>query len=460
MIPQSIKKITSLASLLLLFGFLSYGQNQKANESKSYSFTLDEAVNFALANNANLKNAKIDLAISKQTVKEVRSIGLPQVNANLGLTNNAIIPVQVFPNFINSALPPGSPKGPDFIEAAFGVNWSQNNSINLNQLIFDGTFFLGLKAASQYVELSQRILQGAEVDIRAGVTKSYYFALVNDYAIQLMQENLKTLDSSYRETKLLVETGFAELLDLERLEFQISNLKLQLKQFEDLKINSQNNLKLLLGLNFNDNLELKDNLENLGNKAIELNSTALDVNNRPEMRTINQQIILNQMDVKRYKYAYLPKINGNLNYQQNTFGTNFSDMGKTYYEGLTWGLSVQVPIFSGGYRSSQVKKAELNLEKTLNNKYFLENQIQNEVNSSRLTYIRAKSALEVQNQNLKLASRIKESTLLKYQNGLGSNLEYITAVRDYTQAQVNYMNAVYDLLIAEIDYKKALGIIK
>ncbi|HYG17007.1 MAG TPA: TolC family protein, partial [Bacteroidia bacterium] len=141
-----IKKITTCMIALVL------AVTAQAQASK---FNLKEAIDFALKNNPNLVNARIEETIADKKVSEIKAIGLPQVSAGVSYTNYIQIPTQRLPNFINEALPPGSPRGPEFIDAQFGIPHSLGANVTLNQLLFDGTYFLGLKAAQEFVKISQ-----------------------------------------------------------------------------------------------------------------------------------------------------------------------------------------------------------------------------------------------------------------------------------------------------------------
>lgn len=445
---------------MLLLSFIALGlYAQQQTDVKKFS--LQEAVSFARSNNYALKNGKLDVQSAQQKVKEITATGLPNVNASGGFTHNIKIPVQVFPNFINAALPPGSPRGPEYIEAAFGIPFSATGSITASQLIFDGTFLMGLKASKEFVNLSKISVTRSEIETEVNVSKAYYLALLLNTNINLIDKNLDALNKTSAEMEQLSKNGLIDKIEADRIRLQLSNLNLQRSKINDQYRVSLMVLKFQMGLNVNDSILLTDSLQNLyEKKSAVLVESKVDFGKRQEYQLLKQQEKLNLLDKKRYQYAYAPSLSGFFTHQQNSFGNNFSELGDRWFPGTFWGLNLRVPIFEGFKKQSQIQQTRIALMKNKNDLSNLENAIEQEVFSAKTNYIRATEQIKNQEANLDLAQEVYNRTELKYKNGVGSSLELTTAQNDLETARANYLNTVYDFFVAELDLQKALGNIK
>ena len=144
-----------------LFCFLSM-------TSLAQTFSLKEAVDYAILHHVQVKNSQLDLQNAGAKINEIKAIGLPQVNAGVTYTNNLIIQRMFIPA---KTFNPSAAEG-EIVAAEFGVKNSGMANVGLSQLVFDGTYLLGLKASEVYKELSTKNLvqskqQVAEALVRA-----------------------------------------------------------------------------------------------------------------------------------------------------------------------------------------------------------------------------------------------------------------------------------------------------
>lgn len=437
---------------LFLISFAFVGLPALAQENNQ--FTLLQAVEYAKKNNPTLKNAKVDIEIARKKVLETTAMGIPQISGALDYTGQPRIPVTVVPNFINPNDPP--------LEFRMGISHQLSAKLNVNWLLLDGTYFLGLKAASQYVQMASVMQANTEVETEINVTKAYYLALLAEQSLELMESNIQTLQKTTNETKALFQAGFAELLDYQRLELQLSNIKTQKQKLLDQKEFSVRILKFQMGYPVDQDIKLSDDLAALlkrtGTPAT--NSTSFD--QRPEMKILQQQQVLNKLNASRYVVSNFPSLSVWGQHQQNTFATEdqFSTLGDRYFGGTLWGFSLRVPIFGGMQRIAQYQQAKLEINKTNNNIDNLKLAVSNEVFQTSAQYRTALASVEIQKANLDLAKEIYGITEKKFKEGVGSSLEVTNANNDLKNAENNYVNAIYELLMADLEYKKAMGLIK
>jgi outer membrane protein len=159
----------------ILFLWVLFTANGYAQQSTSRAFTLQEAIDFALDNNISLKNSKESVEASEARAKEVMGMGLPQLNATGSIIDNYIIPTSFIPALI---FDPNAQPG-ELIGVKFGTQYTGNAAINLQQMIFNGSYIVGLKASKTFIDLSRKDLIKTQTDVVEAIKKAYYSVLVN-----------------------------------------------------------------------------------------------------------------------------------------------------------------------------------------------------------------------------------------------------------------------------------------
>lgn len=432
---------------ILMLSFCFFGLNTLHAQSKSgdtLSFSIIQAIDFALSNNADVKNAYADVAISNQTVKEVTSIGIPQLKANVAFQDAIQKQVFVFP--VNGIATP----------IRVGNKYTTQASLNLSWLILDGTYLLGLKSAKQFTDLSKKLASKTETDVKIDIAKSYFMCLITKENISLVNSTYNTLNSTFTQVKALNKEGFTESLDVDRMQLQINNIKISQQKLDDQYQILLGLLKTKMGLDPNTPIKLTDGISDLNDKFNNLDTTGkVDLKARTDYQVMQQQLVLNKLNVKRYQYGKYPNLVGGFTYQQSNFGEKIDY--NTWYSNSFIALQVNVPIFSGFANDAKIQKAKIEQIKTEQSIKKVEHLISLDAMQSKLKYLRAMELVNQQKENLDLANRILKVTTIKYNEGVGSNLEMITANQDLKTTQTNYLSAVYDLLVAKLDFLVATG---
>ena len=434
-----------IMSLLLASNLLFSQQN----------FSIKEAVDYAVQNHVNIKNAQLDILNAEARVNEIKGIGLPQINGNFGYTNNFIIQKVFIPA---KTFDPTAPEGA-VIAAEFGVRNAGQAGIGLSQILFDGSYLLGLKAADVYKELSKKALVQTKQQSAENVTKAYYSILVNEERLKLLNLNIGRLDSLLRDTKALNGQGFVEKIDVQRLEVQRNNLKIENQNVERLQELSYYLLKFQMGKKVNEIVVLTDKLSDINvNELSPDNEIDMKYPNRIEYSILQTQDRLAQLDLKNQKSAYLPKIILTSNFNYSAGRPQFFDLfTQPWFNAASAGLMVQIPIFDGFQRKNKIIQSQNNLQKVKNGYELLENSIDLQVKQGQITLKNAYETLQEQKANMDLAQEIVRVSKIKYKAGVGSNLEVVTAEISYKEAQTNYFTTFYNALIAKVDLDKALG---
>lgn len=436
------------------------------------AMTLDQAIEYARNHNVEVQNSKLEIQVSQKEVKSIVSTGLPQINASGQFLHNVQIAAQQFPDFISPAvygvliqeglLPASSFKAGQPQTVQFGAPAMMVGMVTLNQLLFDGTYFLGLNAAKEYVELSKLMSGKTEIDVTERVSKAYYLAVLSDHNLGLLKESLATIEKTYDETKAMYEAGIAEQLDVDRLDFAKTNLSNQVKNTEYQKNMSLQMLKLTMGMNINEPLTLTQDIDALSSAATVINATQADYNNRIEYKILEEQLTLDSLNIKRYKVGYIPKLTLSATHQRNSFASSESltGLGKTWNPGTSYSLNLSVPIFDGLYKKAKTDQARVKMLQDQNTMENFKNSVDLEIQNAIANYEMQLNNLETQKKNRALARSIFDKSKIKFNEGVGSSFELIQAENDLNTAEINYTNTLYSLLVAQLELKKAIGELK
>jgi outer membrane protein len=436
--------------VLSFAGFIANGQ-QKDMTSQVHNFTVDDAVSFALKNSVQVRNALVDLRMQQQSNKEITAQALPQINASGSLTDYLDIPTSLIPAEFT-----GGPAG-TYIPIKFGTKYNASGGISVTQILFDGQVFVGLQARSTSLQFYSKQAEVTQESIKVNVMKIYYQLVVGRQQLTTVQANIDRFEKLLHDTKEMYKQGFAEQLDVDKVNVQLINL-------QTTKVKTQNqldagnaSLKFLMNMPQKDQLVLVDSLtqESLRENILSENYQYTD---RKDYQLLQLNRKLNEFNIRRYKLSYLPILSANGNYAANAQRRKFDFFnGGPWYKTSLIGLSLQVPIFDGFAKKARIGQAKLALEKTDNNIEQLMASIDNDIKQSSLNITSALVTVDAQKKNMELAERVYNSTKLKYEQGLGSNQEISTAQTDLVTAQNNFYSSLYDAIIAKIDYQKAAG---
>lgn len=425
---------------------------QKTTIPQIHSFTAKEAVDYALQNAVQVKNALIDIQLQEQQNKQVTAQALPQINGSVAFTDYLAIPTQLVP-----AEFAGGPAG-TFIPIKFGTKYSATYGGNLQQILFDGQVFVGLQARKAAIQNSVLAADITKEQIKANVYKVYYQLVVAKKQIGTLVANISNYEKLLHDTKEIYKNGFAEKLDVDKVQVQLSNLETQKLKAQNQVDAGKEGLKLLMNIPQADSLYLTDTLSDDEIKANVLDES-YNYEDRKEFQQVETGIQLDKYNVKRYQLSRIPTLTFSANYNRNAQRTtfNFFKNEEPWYSSSFLSFNLNIPIFDGGARRANIQSAKLNLSKMNNNLDQLKSSIDNDVAQSRINMRSAILTMDSQKKNIDLAQSVYNSTKLKYEQGLGSNQEISTAQADLVTAQNNYYSSLYDAIIAKIDYLTAAG---
>ncbi|PZX55910.1 outer membrane protein TolC [Algoriphagus ratkowskyi] len=432
---------------------------QEAPPRETLQLNLKETLEYALENNVDAKNAKLELLIAETTVKEELSKGLPQINGSFNFNYNPAIQVIFLPN----EPPFGDPSiDSDVIPARFGVSYQSGLGVTASQMLFDGSFFVGLRASKTLRELTEYDRIKTENDVLVNVKKAYFGVLVNKERIKLAEANLTRIDSLLDETKAIYEAGLAEKIDVSRIQVQRNNTYTQVERSRTAYEISKQLLKIQMGLPKDYDILITETLADL-NPGDQLNQLlTMEGVTRVEVSQLEKNLELVGLDLRNNTVQYIPKITLNANYQRSGASNELGNIydNRNWFSSSLLGVTMQIPIFDGFLKSARIQRNRIQLDQLNNQRYFLDDNISLEIFQAKTNLKNDLNIMNVQKENMALAQEVYDISKIKYNEGVGSNLEVVEADAALIESEINYLGALYDGLISKVDLEKALGILK
>lgn len=438
------------------FGIIGFSAFCQTGNSQTQSFSLKEAVAFALKNHPVIKNAEADVKSSEYKRKEIRGIGFPQISTSFDLKDYEELPTQLLPGDFFGM--PGT-----YIPVKFGVKYNATGAIQASQILFNSDYIVALKSSKSFMELSEKNLQKSKIETTTLVSKAYYNVLVNRERAKLIEANLDRLKKLLDDTKALLSGGFVEKIDADRVTVAYNNLLSEKEKVSRLVGLTEILLKFQMGIDLTTPILLTDGLNLEEPPAIDsVQISSFDFNNRIEYSLLQSQRKLNEIDIKKSNWRYFPSVvlYGNYSQQAQRNEFDFFDTDKKWFPIGLIGGTISLPIFDGFQNHYRLQQSKINLLKTQNNLRMLENSISLEIQSSQISYLNTLNSVKTQKSNMELAQGIYDVAKKKYDQGVGSNLEVMTAETSLKEAQTNYIGALFDYYVAKIDFEKATGKIK
>jgi outer membrane protein TolC len=425
---------------LLLFASLMQAQEQK----ESYSFSLKQAIEHAVQNNYSVINANRDIEAAKQKKWETTTIGLPQINGTVGYQNNfelqkSLIPAEIF----------GGPAG-TFQEVAFGTKHSMNATATLSQLIFDGSYLVGLQSAKTYLKISENAKIKTTQEIKEIVINSYGNVLLADESILILKKNKGILEKTLSDTKEIYKNGLIEEENVEQLQITLASINSSLENVKRQKTIANDMLKLILGINLENELTLTDKLNVLAQNNVDL---AILKEEFSASNNIDYQIGQNlqtskELLLKLEKSKALPSLGANVNFGYNAFGDQFQffSNNQKWFNYSNLGINLNIPIFSSFGRSSRTQQAKIALEQSKTQLTETEQKLKLQFEKAKSDYEFSLEQLTTSKSNLNLAERIENKNQIKFTEGLSSSFDLTKAQEQLYAAQQNYLQAMLDVI--------------
>ncbi len=431
------KKFLIISFLLLSISAFS--------QKKPYTFSLEEAVTFALDSNYSSINARRDIAKAIKQKWETTAQGLPQIDGNISYNNNLKQPVTLIPAEFNGGAP-GT-----FVPVSFGTKQNANAVATLNQLIFDGSYLVGLKAAKAFLRYSENYNEKTRLEVRKGVINAYGSVLLAQELVDNFGKNKSTLEKNLDETRKIFENGLTEEESVEQLEITLLDVETQLNNALRSQAIAKQMFNLALGIDVETPVILTDSLDQLADENINLSllNASLNIEENADYKIgynlVEQRYFENRLE----KSKALPRLSAFVNYGASANSEDFSFFNgdQVWYQSSVLGVSLNIPIFSSGMRSAASQRTRIALDQAKTDLEQTRQQIKLDLTTAQSNYQFAIENYENSKKNLELAERIEGKNQIKFTEGLStsfdlrqSQTQLYTAQQQYFQAMLNVIN--------------------
>lgn len=444
-----IRKLLFLTIILITIA--STGQ-----EGKTHTFTLEQAITFAIDSNYTAINARRDIAAAVHRKWETTATGLPQINGAIGYQNNLKQPTTLLPAEITGGTP-GT-----FVPVTFGTKQNASATATLSQLLFDGSYLVGLKAAKVFLSFSENASQKTDLELRKGVIYAYGSVLLAQESVLVLEENKKNLEKSLFETNEIYKNGLTEEENVEQLQITLLEIKTLLNNAKRNTQIAKETLLMALGLPIDEIIELTDSLENLTQKntSLVLLETSLNVENNIDYKIAQNLTQQRELEVKLEKSKGMPSLSAFVNYgtQANSDDFSFFDGKQIWYQSSIFGVNMNVPIFSSGGRTAKTQRAKIELEKANTQLTQTQQTIRLNFNTAKSNYQFAIENFENSKQNVALAERIEHKNQIKFTEGLSTSFDLRQAQMQLYSMQQNYLQAMLQVITANAELETVLNV--
>jgi len=426
-----------LLYIFFLAGLIGFAQDTPA------SFSLNEAVEWGMNYNRTLKRATIEVQKAHKEKWKTLSIGFPQINANLIYQNNIEQPVSLIPaQFF------GGQAG-EFAEVIFGTKQTAMGTVELNQLIFDGTYVVGVQGIRHFIETAENVLEKTQIEVKKAIVTSYVNALVARESLAVLKKNALALEKNIEEAHQLYKNGFTEEESVEQLRLTLSSLNSQIRYLSKSADLADNVFKLLLGIELTENLDFSNSLEELATLHLLKEDPTASYENNIDIRLAENEVTTEGFLYRLERAKGLPSFSAFLNgsYMGNNDEFDFTNSSQKWFGSSAFGFKLKVPIFSSFGRMASAQKAKLSVLQAETKLIEVKAQIYVDWQNALNNYALAKEEHATALENLSLAERIEKKNTTKFFEGLSGSFDLRQAQLQLYQAQQKAIQGMRNVIL-------------
>lgn len=419
-----------------------------ASAQETMKLSLQDALKMALQNNTNILNSELDLKMAQKKVWETMSSGMPQINAKAAYS--------FYPKVPNLPATFFDPNADENATIALMPKQNVVADVTVSQLIFSGSYIVGLQATKVYYGLTQQNHEKTKLDVTETVVNTYHMLQLAEESRKILAQNLDNINKTLYEITEMNKQGFLEKTDVDQLEVTANTIRNAMNQIDSNLDMGYRLLKIQLGIEEIAKIELTDQMES--GEALTTSSTLLIAEQFNIDSNIDYQLIKTsekaaQLDLKLAKSSFLPTLNGFYNHTEKLKAPLLDFQPKDLI-----GVNLNVPIFSSGQRSSIVAQKRMSVEKAQNTQKFVSNSLLMQASQYKNDVKLKLEKYQNQKKSKQLSDDIYQRTLEKYKQGMASSMDLMTSQNQYLTNLTDYYQSIYDLQGAKSKLEKLYNI--
>jgi len=428
-----------LLGTLMLWAGISFAQNT--------SFSLEEAKNYALENNLSVANAEADVRIANYQKIETIAMGLPQVSAQGGFSNFLNLPVQV----LDASFFGGQPG--ELISFRAGTDYSSSLNFNVNQLVFNGSYIVGLQLSKHFTKMQTTAAAVTKEDVIYNVIQAYELAAVSKANLVFMDSLVIITQNLIDKQQNYLDLGLMLQEDMDQLNYSLFNAKQSQTQAKLQYQNALEFLKFSMGYPMEQPIEITVTAQQLMSTP---GKTGGDVKTNLTYQVMKDQVQFSEYTLKNDRAAYMPSLNAYFQHGYNAYRNefNFFDGNQDWFTQTSWGLQLNIPILSSGQRYYKAQQSKVNLLKAQNSLEQMEQTLTMQSLQAKNNLESARSRYKLQQENVKLAQSIYENEIAKEQIGKGNSIIVTQKYNQLVVAEAQMVSSALELLQAQLELNK------
>ncbi|KAB1157187.1 TolC family protein [Tenacibaculum aiptasiae] len=417
-------------------------------QEKEMSLSMREAIQFAIKNSYNNKVALNDIEAAKKRKWETTAIGFPQISGVINYQNNL---KQQFP-------------GVDFNgdgTVDFGAKHNVTGTVTLDQLLFDGSYLVGLQSARTYLKISEQAKEKTELATREAVINAYGNVLVAEERIEILKGNKKTVDRQLKGAVEGFKQGLTEEETVEQFKITQGNIISQQRNADRNREIAYQMLNLSLGNPINTKLKLTDSLDDLvvNNTDLNLLAQSFNLKNHIDFRIAENDREAKRLLMKLEKNKALPTVRAYVNYSRlaNADSFNFFNSSQDWISTSVFGVGINIPIFSSLGRSAKTAQAKIALESADIRLAETKQKLNLQAEQAQSNYQLSIENYETAKKNLALATRIERKQKIKFDEGVTTSIDLLSARNQLYSQQNNYLQSILNIISNKAKLDNALN---
>ncbi|MDO6812766.1 TolC family protein [Tenacibaculum soleae] len=420
------------------------------------NLSMQDAIEYAIKNNYDNKIAVNNIAAAHKKKWETTTIGLPQIDGTIDYQNWLRQQVSLLPGEIAGGAP-GT-----FVPVKFGTKQTMNATVTLRQLIFDGSYIVGLQSAKTYLKISEQSKEKTALATREAVINAYGNVLVTEKTIAILEKNKEVVQKNLVETQKIYKNGLTELENVEQLQITLGNIENNLSNTVRMKVIAYKMLNISLGNSIDKKIRLTDTLDNLvlSNTDFSLLTKVFEVNNHIDYRMVENDKESKRLLMRLEQSKALPRLSAFVNYGASANSNDFTFLNgsQKWFSSSLLGVTLNVPIFSSFGRSSRTAIARIEFENAEIQRENVKQQLLLKAASAKSEYQLSIESYQIAKKNLELSERIEKKQQIKFFEGISSSFDLLQAQNQLYSQQNSYVQSMLNVIAKKAQLENALNI--
>ncbi len=435
-----------------VFVFFFIGNVIAQEQEKEMRFSMQEAIDYAVKNSYDTKVSVNNVEAAKKKKWETTTIGLPQINGAVDYQKWIKQQIQLI-DFDGDGVDE---------ELIFGKKQTSTATVTLSQLLFDGSYIVGLQSAKTYLKISEQAKEKTELATREAIVNAYGNVLVTEKSIEILERNKTVLQKNLNETQKIYENGLTELENVEQLQITLGNIENTLRNAIRLKDIAYQMLNISLGNPIDTKLILTSKLDDLvvQNTDLSLLATEFNINNHIDFKIAQNDRESKRLLMKLEQSKYLPTLSAFVNYGVTAFSDSFTffNSEQRWLGSSLLGVSLNVPIFSSFGKNAKVQQAKIELENADIKLEEAKQKLNLQVETAKSEYQLSIENYQTAKKNLALAEKIERKQEVKFFEGISSSFDLLQAQNQLYSQQNSYVQSMLNVIAKKAQLENALNL--